>query len=293
MITDQVTAAEFFAYRMAPPLVGFSKQNVKKGSTITCGIKGLSTVTVTMSIDDDGNYIFSGSDPDGDYIYVKVSKDNSSFEYVHIINVTGDNPEFDVTMGNGTISGNTVDAGGQVYCVMTTHDNINDKTNVEIRKNRFVMHSHGNNQSACYYFDVYKKTGIDAAIWNEWYECNPENCAETIAQIDDSYLGGVDPTGELYVTQFDKDGLVFSTLNVPPYSEMSQEAISKLNELGINENSDEIEIRFGYAFFTNGFGEPEIYEEDCQAIVNDWPGFKNQKWDIEKARKEFFPEQPQ
>jgi len=166
---------------------------------------------------------------------------------------------------------------------MATQDN----SRVEIRKNRFVMHSHGNNKAACYYFDVYKKTNIED--WGEWYECNPENYVGILEAIENTYLGDVSKTSELYVTQFDKNGLVFSTLNVPDYADMSDDAKGTLNNLGINGESDRSEIIFGYAYFTNGFGEEYENKDACQAAVSSWPGFNS--WDIAEAKERFFPEQ--
>lgn len=143
VLSDMELVSEFFAYRIAPPIIGFSRQSIEEGSEITAGLSNLSCITLSMSLDSAGDYVFEGSNGD-DYIYVKVSKDNSSFDYVHAVKIygsaggTGD--EFDIVLGQGIINeDNSFEGCGILYYLLEGNEG---------RRMKFVFHNNGDDRLA-------------------------------------------------------------------------------------------------------------------------------------------------
>lgn len=269
IIADSEAVSQFFAYRVAPPVIGFSDQKIEAGSTIEIGLKDLSRVTLTMSLDQDGNYVFEGSNGD-DYAYVKVSKDNSKFDYIHVIKIYGEmggtDDEFDVVVGQGKINDdNSFEGCGTLYYLITGNYN---------KRMRFVFFNNGQDEYGCYYYagqfngNYFGPMGADA---------DPEKYRDYIQQaeyFEDSNLA--------YVSRFSEAGLDFSSLKL--YSKLedipSEDAKNVIIEMGMESN-----VEYAYAIQSNGFGDTRGSLENCQAVVDSWEGFSN--WNLSSALEEW------
>lgn len=119
-------------YEYFPPLTGFTTTSVAVGSKINTTILGTS-LTVTMSLDSVGNYVFEGKN-DNDYLKVVVAKDNNTFTFVHAIsvqNITGF--AMPVVIGEGTITDSGFEGDLDFY-LFNAGTAISQKAHASIKK---------------------------------------------------------------------------------------------------------------------------------------------------------------
>lgn len=269
ILADSETVKQFFTYRVSPPVVGFSDQTIEAGATIEIGLKDLSRVTLTMSVDQQGNYVFEGTNSD-DYAYVKVSKDNKSFEYVHVIKIYGSMPgtddEFDIVVGQGKInSDNSFEGCGTLYYLITGDYN---------KRMRFVFYNNGQGEYGCCYYKGQFHGEYNGPMGANADPMKYKDYIQLAEYFDDSALA--------YVSRFSDDGLDFSSLKL--YSNLDdipdEGAKQVIIAMGMESN-----VEYAYAIQSNGFGDTRGTLENCQAAVDSWDGFSN--WNLSSAIAEW------
>lgn len=234
MVNSATTVRRFFAYRVAPPITGFKEQKITDGGKVTTSIFG-NPISLTMTIDEDENFVFEGLRDNSEYIKVVISKDNKSFYYAHSMildvdnNIPNTEDECDVVVGAGNIlSSNHFDSYGTAYYLAAGGD---------AAQYKFLLHGKADGKMAWFCYDGRKwETQSTETISFNAYDVRfyMDNCAKEVDdRVADNYSGTGTLTSGCYVAEFDKDGLIFDSLYSTSALEKSQVAF---NTNGVGES---------------------------------------------------------